>query len=127
MKDAEPESTREATEILVKTLHSTYAKSDPEKVSANVVQLNTDKTIKFLGLLNKFEYLFDDTLGEWDTYPVDLELKPDSKPVNIKYCPIPRINKEVFCKELKISVGIVMLTPVHQSQYGMHVFKIPNK
>ena len=34
---------------------------------------------ELLKLLQKFEELFDGTLGPWKTYPVDLELKEDAK------------------------------------------------
>ena len=56
-----------------------------------------------------------------------MELKPDSKPFNCKYYPLPRINKENYCKELKCLVEIGVLIPLQQSQYGTPVFIIPNK
>ena len=71
--------------------------------------------------------MFDGTLGDWDTDPVDLDLKPGSKPFNSKYYPFPRINKENFRKELRQLVGIGVLTPEQQSQYGTPIFIIPNK
>ena len=40
MQTAEPASTREATEIMVKPLDSTYAKSDLEQL-VNYIQLNS--------------------------------------------------------------------------------------
>ena len=33
--------------------------------------------------------MFDGTLGDWDTDPVDLELNPVSKPFHNKYYPVP--------------------------------------
>ena len=71
--------------------------------------------------------MFDGTLGDWDTEPVDLDIKPGSKPFNGKYYPVPRIKKENFCKELKGLVKIVVLTPVQQSQYSTPVFIMPDK
>ena len=55
--------------------------------------------------------MFGGTLGDWETEPIDLELKPGSKPFNRKYYPVPIINKENFCKYLKRLVGIGVLTP----------------
>ena len=49
-------------------------------------------------ILEYFEDLFDGTLVDWDTDPVELELKKGSKPFNSKYYPVPRINKETFPK-----------------------------
>ena len=52
-------------------------------------------------LLEDFEILFDVSLGDWATEPVDLELNIYPKPFNIRYHPFPIINKEIFLKELK--------------------------
>ena len=40
---AKPVSTKESTEILVKILYSTYAKSDLKQVSNNVTQINAEE------------------------------------------------------------------------------------
>ena len=67
-----------------------------------------------LSLIEDFEELFDGTLGDWSTKPVDIELKPDSKPFNSRYYPVPRINKEIFQKDLNCLVEIGVLTPLQQ-------------
>ena len=36
---------------------------------------------ELLKLLQKFEYLFDGTLGTWKTAPVDFKLKDNVKPI----------------------------------------------
>ena len=90
----ETSSTREATEILVKILHSTYVKSDLKQVVNNSTQLNSEERTQLIRLLKDFEDLFDGTPGEWDTVPVDLEINTDSKKINSKYYPVHRINKE---------------------------------
>ena len=69
------------------------------------------KEIVYLAISKIFEELFDGTLGDWATEPVDLELNLDSKPLNSRYYPVPRINKEFFRKELKRLVDIGVLTP----------------
>ena len=75
-------STRKATKRLVKIFDSTYAKSDLEQVAANVTQRDFEDRTQLLGILKDFEDLFDGALVYWYTDPVDLELKPDSKPFN---------------------------------------------
>ena len=72
IQTAEPASTREATERLVKILASNYAKADLKQASDNATQLNADERNQSLSLLGDFEGLFDGTLGDCDTYPVDL-------------------------------------------------------
>ena len=126
MKTAEPASTREATERMVKILDITYKKADLNNL-VNDSQINAEERTLLLNLLKDFEYLFDGTLGDWATEHVDLELNPDSKPFNSRYYPVPRINKETFRKELKLLVEIGVLTPVQQNQYGTPVFITPNK
>ena len=101
MQTAELTSTREATEILVKILDSNYARAELKQVTNNATRLNDEERTHLLRLLEEFEYLFDGTLGDWDTDPVELELKPGSKPCNSKYYLVPIINKDTFRKELK--------------------------
>ena len=74
-----------------------------------------------------FKDLFDGTLGNCDTEPFELELKPYYKPFNNRYDLIPIFNKETFRKELKRRVEIVLPTPVQKNQYGTPIFMILNK
>ena len=107
---------------MIKILDSTYAKADPKQVVDNANQLNSEERTLLLSFFEDFEDLFDGTLGDWATESVDLELKPDSKPFNSKYSSVPRINKETFRKELKRLLEIILLTPVHQSQYSATIY-----
>ena len=72
MQTTEPSSTRESTERMVKNLDSTYAKLDHEHVVANARQLNSEEITLLLIILQDFEDLIDDTLGDWDTDSVNL-------------------------------------------------------
>ena len=93
MNTTEPASIGEATTRRVKILNSTYAKADLKKAANNANQLNAEEKNLLLSLLEDSEDLFDVTLGDWDTEPVDLELKPYSKPFNSRYYLVPRIIK----------------------------------
>ena len=126
MQTAEPVYTREATGRMVKILNSTYEKSYLKQV-VNESQMNAEERTLLLILLEYFEDLFDGTLGNWATEPVDLEINPYSKPFNSRYYPVPRINKETSRKDLKSPVEIGGLTPVQQIQYGTPVFIFPKK
>ena len=57
---------------MMKIIDSTYAKAYLEQVADNTIQLNDEERAMLLSLLGDFEYLFDNTLGGWDTEPVDL-------------------------------------------------------
>ena len=100
MQTAEPASTIEATDRMVKILDSTYVnvKADLNQLSDNATQLNAEERTQLLSLLEDFEDLFGVTLGDWATEPVNLELKPGSKPFNSRYYPVPRINRGDFSK-----------------------------
>ena len=75
--------------------------------------MNAEEITQLLRLLDYFEGLFDVTLGDWDTEPVDLgKKKTGSKPFNSKYYPVPRINKKTFRIKLKRLLKIGVLTPV---------------
>ena len=127
MQTAEPASTRESNEWMVKILNSTYAKADLKQVANNSTQLNNEERNLLIILLEDFEELFDGTLGDWATEPVNLELNPYSKPFNSRYYLVPIFNKEIFRKEFKLLVEIIVLTLVHQSQYSATAFIIPKK
>ena len=63
MHTAEPTSTREATERIVKILDSYYAKADLKQVANNATHLNAEERTQLLSLLEALEDLFDGTLG----------------------------------------------------------------
>ena len=106
MQNEEPDSTREATEKMIKTLDINYAKEELKQASDNATQLNAEEITQLLSLLDESEELFDINLGYWATDPVDLDLKPCYKPFNSRYYPFLIINKETFRKELKRIVEI---------------------
>ena len=95
MQTAEPASTQESNDQMVKILDSTYAKAD------NISQINDEERTLLLSLIKDFEDLFGGTLDDWTTEPFNLEINPDSKPFNSRYYPVPRINKETFRKDIK--------------------------
>ena len=96
IQKAEPDSTREDAEVFLSIINSTYAKDSLEKVSENVVQLNSGQDKNLLGLINEFEDLFGGILVKWCTEPVDLDLKTVPKQLNVRYFPVTRSNKDTF-------------------------------
>ena len=71
--------------------------------------------------------MFGGTLGDWETEPIDLELKPGYKPFNCKYYLVPGGKKYAFGKYPERLMKIGVLTPVQHSQCGTPVFIIPTK
>ena len=60
--------------------------------------LTMTQRIELLKLLQKFEELFDETLGAWKIDPVDLRLKEDTKPICSRPYPVLKVPKEMFKK-----------------------------
>ena len=63
--------------------------------------LTTTQCNESLKLLQKFEKLFNGTLGTWKTDPVDFELKYCSDPICLLPYPVPKVNEEMFKKEVE--------------------------
>ncbi len=72
----EPQSTQDATKRVTRILDAEYQKADLQSiVRDNCKHLSTDQQKKLLQLLQKYESLFDGTLGDWKTKPVSFQLK----------------------------------------------------
>ena len=124
----EPASTREATNrVLKKILDAKYEKANLVNVVKKAIHLTGIQQNKLLKLLQKYEDLFDGTLGEWKTDPVSFELKEGAKPHSQRHYPMPHIHKETFKKELKRMVELGILEKVQESEWGSPTFIIPKK
>ena len=76
-KFEEPSVTKALNDRTVKILDAKYEKDDlPREVEENCSHLSTSQKRDLLKLLQEFETLFDGTLGDWDTEPIHLRLKP---------------------------------------------------
>ena len=123
----EPIVTQRATERLVKILDSNYRKANLLEIVAGANHLNKKQKINLLALLTKYEDLFDGTLGEWKTPPVEFELKEGEVPHSQRHYPVPHLYKETFHKELLRLVKIGVLEPIQESEWGSPTFIIPKK
>ena len=63
--------------------------------------MNDEEITQLLRFADNYKDFFYCAIGDWDTYTINLELNPYSKPFNCKFYPVPMINKETFRKELK--------------------------
>jgi len=92
----ETKATQEATNRAIKILDSTYKKADLRKVADEALSLNDQEKEQLFKLLSEFKELFDGTLGDWKTEPVELELREGEKPHSSRYYPMPRVHKQTF-------------------------------
>ena len=70
-------------------------------------------------ILNKYKFLFEVTLGNWNTKPVDIEIQPGSKPHHTKIYPVHQAHKEVFFKG---SITVVPTRGIGQSGEPLLLF-----
>ena len=97
----EPESTKELTYQAVKILDANYEKADlPKIVKDTCSHLKESKKLELLSLLQKYEQMFDGTLGKCKTEPVNFELKEGAQPYH--GCPfaVPQIHRRTLQKEV---------------------------
>ena len=79
--------------------------------------LNTDEKQKLHRLLAKFSHLFDGTLGNWKTDPVELELKnKDEKPYHSKPYPVPHSQEQQLKDKVQRLVEFGVLRKVNRSE-----------
>ena len=65
---------------MIKILDSDYRKANLKTVVAGAKHLTTKKKEQLHKLSTKYESIFDGTLGEWKTDPIDLELTEGATP-----------------------------------------------
>jgi hypothetical protein len=70
-------------------------------------------------MLKKFANLFDGTLGNWKTDPVDLELKErNEKPNHAKPYPVPHSQEQQLKDEVQRLVDFGVLQIVNRSEWA---------
>ena len=94
-----PSSTKALNDRTVKILDAKYEKANlPQVVEDNCSHLSKSQQTDLSKLLQEYETLFDGTLGDWDTEPIHLQLKPAATPFHGRPFPIPRIHLETLKK-----------------------------
>jgi len=122
----EPPVTDSATKRTIKILDAKYEKADlPAVVEENCKHLTSAERTQLLQLLQRFEQLFDGTLGDWKTSPVKLELRKGVRPFNGRAYPVPVIHKETLKKEVKRLEKLGVLKWEGASEWGSSTFIMP--
>jgi hypothetical protein len=124
----ELQSTQDATKHVTRILDAKYQKADLQSiVRDNCNHLNADQQKKLLQLLQKYELLFDGTLGDWKTKPVSFQLKEGVSPYHGQTISVPKIHKDTIMKEVErlCKLGSLERQPV--SEWASPSFIIPKK
>jgi hypothetical protein len=107
-------------------LDAKYKKADLNKVVQDSGLTLTSQD-KLLHLLQQHEHLFDGTLGDWNTTPVDFELQEDVKPFHARPFTVPKIHEETLRKEVDRLVALGVLEKKNDSEWAAPTFIIPKK
>jgi len=124
---AETEALKSSTERIKRILDAKYEKANLDELVRECSYLTEDQQIKLLKLLRKHEYLFDGTLGRWDSEPYTIELKPDATPYHARAFPIPKINEATLRLELDRLCNLGVLRKINHSEWAAPTFIIPKK
>ena len=101
-----------------------YAPADLQKELDQCPDLASDQKEKLLGLLQKFEELFDGSLGKWKTEDINIKLKPDATPHHAKPYPVPHSQEQKLKDEVQRLVQHGILKKVNHSEWASPMFTI---
>ena len=94
-----------------------YSQADLHQVVKDIPDLDDPQRQQLLKVLQKFEPLFDGSLGCWNCTPVELELKdPNCKPVHAKPYPVPQSQEKKLKEEVERLVAAKVLRKVNTSE-----------
>eukprot|EP00957_Ditylum_brightwellii_P036772 2785172-Ditylum_brightwellii.AAC.1 len=111
-----------------KILDTKYEKADiDETVSEQCAHLNKKKQKGLVALSNKFETLFDRTLGTWKSTKYNIELQEGAQPYHRRAYSRSKANEQSFRLEVEQLEKIRVLRKVNRSQWGVPTFVIPKK
>ena len=108
-------------------LDNDYHKATLAEVAEMQTQLSPDERQKLLALLQKYESLFDGTLGKWTHADYHLELKEGAQPYHARAFPVPRVHYETLRKEVDRLCDAGVLKRVNRSEWAAPTFIIPKK
>jgi hypothetical protein len=96
-------------------------------VKDKCTHLSTDHQKKLLQLLQKYESLFDGTLGDWKTKPVSFQLKEGASLYHGQAFPVSKVHKETIIKKVARLCKLGVLKRQPASEWASPSFIIPKK
>ena len=112
-------------ERIQEILNAKVCKADLEQIVHECKQLNKEEQQKLLALLQKYEVLFDGTVGTWKTDPVDIVLKDSNcTPYHAKAYPVPHSQEQKLREEVDRLCKQGILRKINRSKW--HVLCSPS-
>jgi hypothetical protein len=121
----EPEHVHAAIKRQTRILDAKYEAADLREIVESISTINDTEKGELLRLLQKYEELFDGTLGDWETSPIKLDLKDDAKPYHGKAFPVPKIHHDTLKTEIARLVKLGVLRRCNESEWAAPTFIIP--
>jgi len=90
----DPKSISSDMERIKNILDAKYEAANLKEVVAESTYLGPSEKAQLLELLNKYEKLFDGTLGKWVGRPYDIELHDGVTPYHARPYPLPRVHEK---------------------------------
>ena len=116
-----------ATERIKHILDAKYEAANLKEIAENCTHLNKSKQQSLQTLLEKYDLLFDGSLGTWTGEPYNIELKPDVTPYHARAFPIPKVHEQTLKMEVNRLVELGVLKKVNRSEWAAPTFIIPKK
>ena len=126
-EDTEGALAIKTSERLKSILDAKYEKADLHKEVGKCAHLTPDQQDMLLTLLQRYQHLFDGTLGKWKSEPYDIQLKQGAQPFHAKAYPIPHYYEQTLKDEVQRLVKIGVLRKVNRSEWAAPNFIIPKK
>ena len=106
-------------------LNAKYCQADLLKLTQECDQLDKEEQQKLLVFLQKYEHLFDGTVGTWNTDPVDLILKdPTAAPYHAKAYLVPYSQEQKLKEEVDRLCKQRILRKIKRSEWACPMFTI---
>jgi hypothetical protein len=112
----------DALKCIKRILDAKYEPANLRKVAKEANHLPEEQQEELHTLLNKYEDLFDGTLGHWK-----VELKPDATPYHARAYPIPHKYVDTLKLEVERLCDIGVLKKVNRSEWAAPTFIVPKK
>ena len=87
---------------------------------------NTERE-KLLAVLQKYEVLFDGTLGQWTGTEYKIDLREDATPYHGRPYGIPKAYEQTFKLEVERLCKVGVLRKINRSEWGAPTILIPKK
>jgi hypothetical protein len=130
MTSNEPQTLRDEYSQANKILDAEYKPSSLDDIIKTCENLHVEEQHQLKTLLQKYEHLFDGTLGEFNVEPISLQLMdPNCKPIHARAYTVPRSVEQQMrhSKEIVRLVDIGVLEEDYSSEWTSLSFSIPNK